>query len=35
VLVMTNDIVSLTSLCSHYHYDIVPVVGESRGVHVV
>lgn len=35
VLVITNDVSSLTSLCTQYHYDIVPIVGESRGVHVV
>lgn len=35
VLVMTQDVSSLLNLCSRYHYDIVSVAGEARGVHVV
>jgi mevalonate kinase len=35
VLVITENVTALTALCSRYHFDIVPVAGESRGVHVV
>ncbi len=35
VLVMTEDVSALASLCARYHYDIVPIAGESRGVHVI
>jgi mevalonate kinase len=35
VMVMTEDVSALMTLCSHYHYDIIPIAGESRGVHVI
>ncbi|MEO8401733.1 MAG: mevalonate kinase [Gammaproteobacteria bacterium] len=35
VLVMTDDVKALAELCARYHYAILPVSGESRGVHVV
>ncbi len=35
VLVMTEDIEALAALCAQYHYSILPVAGESRGVHIV
>lgn len=35
VLVMTDDLDALTALCARYHYSILPVTGESRGVHIV
>jgi mevalonate kinase len=35
VMVMTENLSTLTSLCSRYQYDIVPVAGEERGVHVI
>lgn len=34
VLVMTDQLVALTQLCARYHYTILPVTGESRGVYV-
>ena len=35
VLVIAEDVAALAALCSRYHYDIIPIAGESRGVHVV
>lgn len=35
VLVVTEDEESLTALCERYHYPILPITGESRGVHIV
>lgn len=35
VLVMTENVSTLEKLCKQYHYDIVPITGESRGVHVI
>lgn len=35
VLVMTDDPEPLQHICARYHYDLLPVMGESRGVHVV
>ena len=35
VLVMIDDLAALAALCARYHYDILPIEGESRGVHVV
>lgn len=35
ILVVTEDPVALEKLCANYHYEIVPIRGESRGVHVV
>ena len=35
VLVVTQDEAALKELCSQYHYNILPVTGEKRGVHVV
>lgn len=35
LLVMTQDMPALTDLCMRHHYEIVPVVAETRGVHVV
>lgn len=35
VLVVTQDEAALKELCSQYHYHILPVTGEKRGVHVV
>lgn len=34
VLVMTENVNALTELCARYRYNILPVTGESRGVHV-
>jgi mevalonate kinase len=34
VLVMTSDADALMNLCTQYHYDIIPIAAESRGVHV-
>ncbi len=34
VLVMTENVSDLAVLCAQFHYDIMPIVGESRGVHV-
>lgn len=35
VCVMTDNIEALTQICNRYHYAILPVMGESRGVHIV
>lgn len=35
VLVVTTDVSTLIKLCSHYHYNLLPVTAEARGVHVV
>lgn len=35
VLVVTEDLPALVELCSRYHYAILPISGESRGVHNV
>ncbi len=35
VLVVTDDVSGLTDLCARYHYSLLPIQGESRGVHVV
>lgn len=35
VLVMTDDLASLATVCQRYHYSILPISGESRGVHFV
>lgn len=35
VLVMTDDADALKNLCARYHYTMSPVIGESRGVHVI
>ena len=34
VLVITDNITELAELCARYHYTILPITGESRGVHV-
>ncbi|EKD54341.1 MAG: hypothetical protein ACD_60C00091G0006 [uncultured bacterium] len=34
VLVVTDEIDTLAALCKRYHYAILPITGESRGVHV-
>lgn len=35
VMVMTEDLDRLSALCKTYHYELIPVQGEARGVHVV
>lgn len=35
VLVVTEDLDALQSLAEHYQYQLLPVSGESRGVHVI
>lgn len=35
VLVVTDHLEALAELCTQYHYSILPVTGESRGVHIV
>ncbi len=35
VCVMTDNIEALAALCTRYHYSILQVMGESRGVHIV
>lgn len=35
VLVLTEDPMALHTLCEHYGYEILPVTGEPRGVHVI
>jgi len=35
VLVMTENVEVLAELCTQYHYPILPITGEARGVHVV
>lgn len=35
VLVMTDRLDELATLCADFHYSILPVAGEARGVHVV
>lgn len=35
VIVMTDFVPQLKKLCEKYHYSLLPVMGESRGVHVV
>lgn len=34
VLVITENMNELASLCARYHYAILPIAGEARGVHV-
>ncbi len=33
VLVVTDDVAVLAELCARYHYAILPISGETRGVH--
>lgn len=35
VLVVTEDPTALQALCTEYNYPILPITGESRGVHVI
>ena len=35
VMVLTEDKERLAALCRQYHYTLIPVQGESRGVHVI
>lgn len=35
VLVVTDDINQLKIICAKYHYSILPIMGEKRGVHVL
>lgn len=35
VLVVTDDVEALAALCARYHYPLLPMTGESRGVHIV
>ncbi len=35
VMVMTEDEEQLAALCRKFHYELIPVKGESRGVHVI
>ncbi len=35
VLVLTENLDELAELCARYHYSILPVAGETRGVHIV
>jgi mevalonate kinase len=35
VMVLTSDEERLAALCGQYHYSLIPVQGESRGVHVI
>lgn len=35
VMVMTEDEEQLAALCRRFHYELIPVKGESRGVHVI
>lgn len=35
VLVITENVEALAALCARYHYPLLPVTGESRGVHIV
>ncbi|MHB1946670.1 MAG: mevalonate kinase [Gammaproteobacteria bacterium] len=35
VLVVTENEEALKELCTRYHYQLLPITGESRGVHVV
>lgn len=35
ILVMTEDVAALVELCAQYHYSLLPISGEARGVHVV
>lgn len=35
VLALTDDEAALKKLCDRFHYDILPIAGESRGVHIV
>lgn len=35
VLVVTQDEEALRELCEQYHYSLLPITGESRGVHLV
>jgi mevalonate kinase len=34
-LVVTEHLTELTDLCSRYHYNLLPIAGEARGVHVI
>jgi mevalonate kinase len=35
ILVFIEDVKQLAELCARYHYTILPIAGEPRGVHVV
>lgn len=35
VLVMTEDELTLKEICARHHYNILPIAGVSRGVHVI
>jgi mevalonate kinase len=35
VLVVTDDLAALQTLCNQFHYNLIPIIGETRGVHVV
>ncbi len=35
VLAITENVNDLAQLCAHYHFAILPIAGEARGVHVV
>ncbi|HSW68767.1 MAG TPA: mevalonate kinase [Gammaproteobacteria bacterium] len=35
VLVLTENYDALMKLCAEYHYPILPIIGETRGVHIV
>lgn len=35
VLAVTEDLAALENICSRYHYSILPITGEARGVHIV
>jgi mevalonate kinase len=34
-LIITEDEAALKELCAQYHYSLLPIIGESRGVHIV
>lgn len=34
-LIITEDAAALTDLCARHHYSLLPIMGESRGVHLV
>jgi mevalonate kinase len=35
VLILTEDEKSLSALCERHHYALLPIAGESRGVHII
>lgn len=35
VLVITEDELALEKLCAQYNYSLLPIAGESRGVHII